>query len=80
MTFAVSLEDELSWSQGPVTISEETPTSSSQPQFSSNRTGIVFAPRGGTASLECHVSNLGDSVVSWVKLYKQPEGKDGEQT
>ena len=35
-----------------------------KPQFVNNSTAEVFAPRGGTASIECHVQNLGDRVVS----------------
>ena len=35
-----------------------------QPQFYNNSTTKVFAPKGGTASIECHVKNLGDRAVS----------------
>ena len=35
-----------------------------QPHFDNNSTTKVFAPRGGTASIECHVKNLGDRAVS----------------
>jgi len=38
-----------------------------QPQFDNNTTVAVFAPRGGTATIECHVSNLGDRAVSWIR-------------
>ena len=40
-----------------------------QPQFYNNSTNKVYAPRGGTASIECHVKNLGDRAVSEVDLY-----------
>jgi len=38
-----------------------------QPQFYNNSTTKIFAPRGGTASIECHVKNLGDRAVSWIR-------------
>ena len=34
------------------------------PQFDNNSTTKVYAPKGGTASIECHVKNLGDRAVS----------------
>ena len=39
-----------------------------QPQFDNNSTTKVYAPRGGTASVECHVKNLGDRAVSDIFL------------
>ena len=35
-----------------------------EPEFYNNSTARVFAPRGGTASIECQVKNLGDRAVS----------------
>jgi hypothetical protein len=33
------------------------------PSFVSNSTERIFAPRGGTATIECHVRHLGDRAV-----------------
>ena len=35
-----------------------------KPEFLSNSTVKVFAPQGGTATIECHVIHLGDRAVS----------------
>ena len=50
-------------------LTPRTTTSSAlhvQPIFYNNSTTKVYAPRGGTASIECHVKNLGDRAVSEV--------------
>ena len=56
--------DRASLAQGPSEGQSVGHTTLLPPQFDSNSTVEVFAPRGGTASIECHVFNLGDRAVS----------------
>ena len=40
-----------------------------QPQFDNNSTTKVYAPKEGTAYIECHVKNLGNRAVSFYVCF-----------
>jgi len=64
----VNILKEISWTRGPHMESLTTAVAGSlPPHFLSNDTVKVWAPKGGTASIECHVANLGDRAVSWIR-------------
>jgi len=63
----VNILKEISWTRSPSVEGLTTAIGSLTPRFLSNDTVKVWAPKGGTAAIECHVANLGDRAVSWIR-------------
>jgi hypothetical protein len=67
------MEREMAWTRS-LELDASTPAARAAgllvlPSFVSNSTEKIFAPRGGTATIECHVRHLGDRAVRGALHY-----------